>query len=503
MRISLKLISAVAIVSVTIIGVFSYLTTGSQHRALISQVEHNAHQLSETIKSGTKHDMLLNQPERVHRTIDTIAEQQGIEQVRIFNKEGEIIYSSHKDTVGSMVDKQAEACYACHAADRPLAALPVTERTRIFTGKDRARQLGIINPIYNEPGCSRASCHAHHADQKVLGVLDVTMSLAAVDRQLAADRMRVVLFTLTAVIATSFIIWLLLEILVLKPVHRLVEATNIVATGDLTTRLDVKRKDELGHLADSFDSMTQKLAEAQQQLYQSDKLASLGRLAAGVAHEINNPLTGVLTYSSFLAKRVEDDPEVREDLDTIVRETKRCRQIVKSLLDFSRQAPVRTADVDLEEVVTRSLRIVNNRLGFDNITVTKRIPVSLPPMRADLNQMLQVFINLFVNAADAIGQGGGEITVTARVRDDGSGRQVEIQVADTGCGISPKEVSKVFEPFYTTKQREGTGLGLAVVWGIVDKHGGTIDLSSKLDVGTTITIRLPAGSSGGLLAEAS
>ena len=259
MKISYKLILAVAIVSVTIIGGFSYVLTGSQQRALISQVEHNAHQLSETVKSGTKHDMLLNRRERVHRTIDTIADQDGIEKVRIFNKEGEIIYSSDKAAVGSMVDKQAEACYACHAADRPLERLSVTERTRIFTGEDRHRRLGIINPIYNDASCSEAACHAHEAGQKVLGVLDVTMSLAAVDRQLHEARLRVVLFTLTAVLAVSFIIWLSFEILVGKPVGRLVDATNAVAGGDLTSKIDVTSNDELGHLANSFNDMTHKL----------------------------------------------------------------------------------------------------------------------------------------------------------------------------------------------------------------------------------------------------
>jgi two-component system NtrC family sensor kinase len=503
MKISYKLILVVAIVSVTIIGGFSYVLTDSLRRALISQVEHNAHQLSETIKSGTKYDMLLNRRERVHRTIDTIADQDGIEKVRIFNKEGEIIYSSDEAAVGSMVDKQTEACYACHTADRPLERLSVTERTRIFTGEDHHRRLGIINPIYNDASCSEAACHAHEAGQKVLGVLDVTMSLAAVDREFRAARLRVVLFTLTAVVAISFIIWLLFEILVGKPVRRLVEATNVVAGGDLTSKLDVTRDDELGHLANSFNDMTQKLVEVQQQLYQSDKLASLGRLAAGVAHEINNPLTGVLTYSSFLAKRISDNPEMKEDLDTIVRETKRCRQIVRGLLDFSRQVPARTANVDLDEVITKSLGIVNNRLSFDNILVKKRIPPDLPPIKANLNQMLQVFINLFVNAADAIGGQGGEITVTARPHGENLHRQVEIQVEDNGCGIPPEEVSKVFEPFYTTKRHEGTGLGLAVVWGIVDKHSGTIDMVSKVDVGTTVTLRLPAATGAAVVAEAS
>lgn len=490
-RIGYKLIFAVAIVSVTIIGAFSYLLTNSERRALIAQIEHNAQQLSETIKSGTKHDMLVNVPEGLRDAIDSTGQQEGIEQVRIFNKDGKITYASDSTVIGSMVDKRAEACYACHAADRPLERLPTTERTRLFRAREDHRSLGVINPIYNEPSCWQAACHAHSVEQTVLGVLDVTLSLAEVDRELAAGRTRIFWFTLTAVLAISFIIWLVVENLVGRPASRLVEATRAVAAGDLQTKLDVKRNDELGRLAESFNTMTEKLAEMQGQLYQSDKMASLGRLAAGVAHEINNPLTGVLTYSSFLLKRAGDDPETKEDLETIVRETKRCRGIVKGLLDFSRQVPATKTNVDLREIIGRSLTIVHNRLSFDNITVDERIDADLPRIAADPNQMTQVLINLLVNAADAIGKDGGKIVISAGSRQTGRGSEVEIKVSDSGCGMEPEVVSKVFEPFYTTKQHEGTGLGLAVVWGIVDKHGGTIDLESEPDVGTTVTLHLP------------
>jgi two-component system NtrC family sensor kinase len=490
--ISYKLILVVAAVSVTIIGVFSFLLTSSHHEAAILQVERNAHQLSETIKSGTKHDMLLNLPEGLQNEIDTIGRQDGIEQIRIFNKDGVITYSSDRTVVGSSVNKQAEACYGCHAADRPIEKLPMAERTRIFSRGDGHRTLGIINPIYNEPACWQAACHAHQPSQKVLGVLDVDMSLAAVDQEMKANRRKVVIFTATAVLAISVIIWLFIENLVGKPVGRLVEATKKVAAGDLTTKLDVRRKDELGHLADSFNAMTVRLAEVQQQLYQSDKLASLGRLAAGVAHEINNPLTGVLTYSSFLLKRAEDGSSDKEDLEIIVRETKRCRQIVKGLLDFSRQVPAKKTHVALDEVVSKSLTIVHNRLSFDKISVRKQIPPDLPRLMADDNQLTQVFINLLVNAADAIGGKGGEIVISARPSREREDGMVEINVVDTGCGIPAEEVSKVFEPFYSTKANEGTGLGLAVVWGIVDKHGGTIKLDSQLNRGTTVTMCLPS-----------
>lgn len=490
-KISYKLILAVGCVAVTTISVFSYIIIDSQRKELISQIEHSAHQLSETVKSSTKYDMLINQRESVHRIIDTIGEQDGIEKVRIFNKEGEIIFSSNKEETSSMVDKQAEACYACHVAYQPLERLPISERTRIFKGKDGVRNLGIINPIYNEPGCWQGDCHIHKANQKVLGVLDITMSLEEVDRQINANQIRMVIFALSAIAAISFILWFFVQRLVGKPVSQLVKATNIVAAGDLDYKIKVDKHDELGYLAKSFNEMIQKLSEAQRQLVQSDKLASLGRLSAGIAHEINNPLTGVLTYSSYLLKRASANDELKKDLEIIVRETKRCREIVKGLLDFARQVPSIKTNIAINDVITQSLAIVDNQLSIKNISVKKYLKEDLPTIKADANQIQQVFINLFVNAADTIGNEGGEISITTTPEQDKGKNYIKIQVSDTGCGIPRENLTKIFEPFYTTKGQKGTGLGLAVVWGIIDKHDGTITVDSEVVKGTTFTIQLP------------
>lgn len=174
-RISHKLIAAVVGVTLAIIGVFAYLMLTAQRSQQLKELELSAQQLSETVKSSTKYDMLLNQRESVHRIINTIGAQPGIEKVRIFNKEGAIIFSTDTLDVGKWVDKKAEACYACHVADQPLERVPIAERTRVFQTETHPATLGIINPIYNEPSCWQAECHAHSAQQKVLGVLDITM----------------------------------------------------------------------------------------------------------------------------------------------------------------------------------------------------------------------------------------------------------------------------------------------------------------------------------------
>jgi two-component system NtrC family sensor kinase len=359
--------------------------------------------------------------------------------------------------------------------------------------------LGIINPIYNEPGCWQSSCHAHVSDQKVLGVLDITMSLAEVDRGMNASQMRLLMFAIIAIAAVSLIIYLLVQGLVLKPLSQIVAATKHVATGDLNYIIKLKKRDEIGALAQSFNDMTGQLAETQRQLYQSEKLASVGRLAAGVAHEINNPLTGVLTYSSFLLKRANGNAEIKDDLEVIVRETKRCREIVKDLLDFARQSPPEKHAVHINDIVGHSVRIVQNQLEMHHIKLEQNLQADLPMINADANQLQQVLVNLLVNADDAIGENGGMLTLTTQLHEAAANgaadlpatQYVQIKVSDTGCGIPAENLPKLFEPFFSTKGQRGNGLGLAVVWGIIEKHNGKINVESEVGKGTTFKILLP------------
>jgi len=613
-KLGVKLIALVGITAITIIGVYSYFSIRAQSTSLLAEVERHANQLSETVRKSTRYGMMLNQRDYVHEIINDVGTDPAIEEVRVLNKEGKIIYSSNAENIGRMVDKKAESCFACHAADRPLQRLPVAERARIFqVAANFPRMLGIVTPIYNEPACWEAECHAHPERQAVLGVLDITTSLAVVDDEIQRSELKHGLFALIAVVAISIIIGFFVRRWVDAPVTALLAATEAVGKGNLSYRIETGTEDEIGRLARSFNTMTQKLSEARLQLFQSDKMASLGRLAAGVAHELNNPLTGVLTYSSFLLNRAKDNPEVQADLEVIVRETTRSREIVKSLLDFARQSVPRMARTNLNEIIERSVGVMDKQLTVRGIRLMRELDATLPLVRADANQMEQVFINLLVNAADAIGDKGGVITVRSKaitllphgvvpikrafcrkghdlmaseVKIDGlpsirvkarsegqegfialdpvfgSGRHhydldvkpdatptylcprcgvslldneskcprcgapicvlnvpphgliqlctrrgcswqhweameaagrrqyVEVRVEDNGAGVAAEELDKIFEPFYTTKGQKGTGLGLAVIWGIIDNHDGTIKVESTVGKGTVFTIRL-------------
>jgi len=614
-KIGFRLIFVVALTSLVIIGVYAYFNVKSQSAGLISEVERHANQLGETVISSTRFDMMLNQRDRIQQTINSIGTQPQIRDVRIINKDGEIIYSSDSININKMVDKRAESCYACHAEDKPLEQISITERTRIFrVHPDSNRVIGIITPIYNETSCWKSDCHAHPKNQKVLGVLDVSISLAEVDKAIVVREWEIVIFAIVAVIAVGLLIAFFVRRWVSNPVHDLLNATKQVSQGNLNYAIKDLGDNEIGKLGESFNNMTKKLSEARLQLFQSDKMASLGRLAAGVAHEINNPLTGVLTYSSFLLKRSKDNPELQEDLKVIVRETLRSREIVKSLLDFARQSVPKKSSADLNEIIDKSIRVIEKQLSIKKIKIIKKTEINLPKITVDANQMQQVFINLFVNASDAINNESGTILIitkqislspfgvaqikkaacpkrhslidnefkidglpalrvkvvtngnegivhldpvygkhrnyfelgfktskdtkfvcpdcnTSIVQQDKlcpkcgapvlsfeiSGQGVyevcssensdwekwdfvdsaglkeflEVRINDTGSGISKDDLPKIFEPFFSTKGQKGTGLGLAVIWGIIDNHNGTITVESEEGKGTTFIIRLP------------
>jgi two-component system NtrC family sensor kinase len=488
-RIGTQLILGAGLVTALAIGTLAVLVLRAHETALVSELELGADQLSETIKNSTHYDMLENRRDNLQRQIAHLGRQGGIEAVRVFNKEGRIVFSSEAAELGQAVDKRGVACTACHATDRPLERPSTQARSRVFAAPHGHRVLGIINPIRNEPGCS-GSCHVHGPGDRVLGVLDVTLSLEGVDRSLAVGRWRMAGLAAAAILASGGVLGWLNRRLVLRPVEALAEGTRRVAAGDLATPIAVVARHELGDLARAFNEMTRRLAETQRQLAQADKLASLGRLAAGVAHEINNPLTGVLTNASFQLKRAPEGSELRQDLEVVVRETKRCREIVRGLLDFARPTPPSRQLVDLNEVVRRALKITLQSLTLHHVSLDLDLASPAPEAPADANQLQQVVVNLLVNARDAVGDEGW-IRVATRTAHDGELCFAEIVVEDGGCGIPEADLAHLFEPFFTTKGTHGTGLGLAVTWGIVEAHGGTIDVRSEVGKGSRFTVRVP------------
>jgi two-component system NtrC family sensor kinase len=493
-KLSVKLIFWVVAITVIMIGIFNYVNLNTQRKHLIDEAILGGKQLSGTLMRSLRFDMLHNYREALYNSIETIGAQEEIEKIRIFNKEGAIMFSSDKEEMGQMVDKKAEACYACHAVKEPLERLAIPERSRIFRANGY-RILGMITPLYNEPDCFNASCHVHPRDQKVLGVLDISLSLAATDKRMAEIRSTTILLMVITILTVSAIIVLFIQRAVYRPVRELAEGTTRVAAGDFTHTIPSRSEDEIGQLAKSFNTMTQRLKEIQYQLLQSEKLASIGKLSATIAHEINNPLNGILTYTKLIERKLVDGslkkdeiPKFRSYLEIMERETERCSTIVRNLLDFARQRePSLKPDVDINEVLEEALSLLANQISLQEITLGKKYG-QLPPIMADPMQLRQVFLNIILNSCEAM-HNGGILTVSTAFSNKRK-KTVRVEIADNGLGIDEKHLSKIFDPFFTSKE-QGTGLGLSVVYGIINSHHGTIQVKSKVGEGTTIVIKLP------------
>jgi two-component system NtrC family sensor kinase len=493
-RIGTRLILGAGLVTATVIGVMAVVIVRTHTAQLVAERTRSANQLSETIKGATHFDMLENRRENLHRQIRALGDlqQEGIRKVRLFNKEGRIMFSSASAEIGTAVDTRGEACFACHTEGRPLEKLDIQARARFFPAGDGTRLLGIINPIPNQPSCWTAACHAHSSKQSILGVLDVNVSMAEADQEIARSRSVMAAAAFLAILLSSLMLWWLNRRLVAQPVAALVEGTRRVSAGDLNTTIEVPGRHELGDLARAFNDMTRRLADVQRQLTHADKLASVGRLAAGLAHEINNPLTGVLSYASLLKKRFEADTAASEDLEVIIRETKRCRVIIRELLDFARPSPPERKPTDLNEVARHAVAVVINQLSLSQVKLSLDLAQDLPRADADANQLQQVVVNLLLNAADAIGTEGGEIRLLTRpCAPDTAPAALDLIVEDSGHGIPPEDLPQLFDPFFSTKGTRGTGLGLAVSWGIVENHGGTIRVESEPGKGARFTLHIP------------
>jgi len=350
-------------------------------------------------------------------------------------------------------------------------------------------------------------------DDKIIGILYVGM----LEKPYIDTTTRVMLtFTLMA----SLCVVLLLIILyfsttrIINPLQRMVVATKEIAKGKLSHKVEVKSKDEVGYLADSFNQMTAKLKEAnealvewgktlekkveertrelreaQASLIQSEKLVSLGKLAAGIAHEINNPLGGILIYSHLLLEEMDKKSPYYENLRKIVKETSRCKDIVKGLLEFARPKEPEMSSVNINEVVDSSLAIMERQVLFQNIAIKKSYATNLPKIVGDGAQLQQVFMNIILNAAEAM-NGTGSLAICTSLNKDGS--FIDVSIADTGHGIREEDKERIFEPFFTTKEvGKGTGLGLSISYSIVQKHQGTIEVQSEVGKGSTFTVKLP------------
>jgi two-component system, NtrC family, sensor kinase len=523
-RLGPKLILSLMVPIVLISSISGYLSLRAQKSRLVEAMELGADQLSKSIASATWHAMLDDHREAAYEIMGTIAEKQGIDRIRMFNREGRLVFSTDSSEHPDLVTLHNEVCQRCHDQVPARVRPAVVSRVRFANSPRGVDTLNMITPIYNERACANAACHAHPSSVKVLGVLDVALRLDPVKQQAKNVTMEVVLSTAGVVLVGAAFVIIFVRRFVAKPIRKLVQGAKAVSAMELDRPIEIRHQSqELDELVDAFNAMrervkraiaelnemaqtlehkvaqrTDQLKAAQHKLLQADRLASLGQLAASVAHEINNPVSGVLNLSMLVERIVEKgqipagrEAEVRKYLSQISTETARVGRIVSDLLSFSRRSKPQHSPADLNKLVRTTVALIGHRLKLIDAVPVMNLQEGLPLVECDASQVQQVVLNLVLNAAESMqSKGGGTLTISTRVGE--SGRDAELQVQDTGEGIAPEHLTKIFDPFFTTKSDgKGVGLGLAVLYGIVKAHDGEVEVSSKRGVGTTFTVTLP------------
>jgi two-component system, NtrC family, sensor kinase len=376
---------------------------------------------------------------------------------------------------------------------------------------------------HNQPACYNAACHQHAQGTPVLGVLEIRYSMDGIAQRIRENGLIITALSLGFILVASLSVGAFIHGLIYLPLRDLESGAERIASGNLEQLIPVRSGDEFGELAGAFNAMTVGLRSSQSELREwahtleqkveartaqlrlaqaeaarGEKLHSVGLLASGVAHELNNPLTGVLTFSQLLREKMPEGSQDAADLDLVIRETKRCAAIIRRLLDFARDKPPEKRFADLNQVIEDTARLVRRPATLRDVDITLDFDRGLPPIWIDPDQIKQVVMNLLVNAQHAI-EGKGAITVRTRLLPQPRKPQpgadatplVELSVTDTGCGIPEENFRRIFDPFFTTKMGVGTGLGLSVSHAIVEAHGGTIEVESEVGEGSTFRIYLP------------
>ncbi len=487
-----------------------------QREHMTNLVDLSAKRSVEIIRRATRDAMLGGEERRneVHRILETLGAQEGIERIRVFDREGTISSSTLPVEVGQPWSAQGDMCLACHQERPATDGLRCSDTSSVYHKAGGERVLMILAPIRNEPDCATAACHAHPKDHTVLGALDVQLSLGPVDEQLAASewQMGIALIATVgfALLLTGFLVWRM----VIRPVRLLTTGTVRVAAGELSTKVPVSSSDEIGELALAWNAMVEELSRTRGELEEwsrtletrvqektaalesahekvllSAKMASLGKLAAAVAHEINNPLAGINTFARLLRKKLDaGDVESARVLDLVASEAERCGGIVRNLLLFSRVPGARFSREELGAVLDRCALLLKHQAELQEVAIRVEKADDLPPVVCDISQIQQLVLALAVNGIEAMPEGG---TLTLGARRHGTD-EVVLTVSDDGAGIDPEDLDHIFEPFYTKKEEgKGVGLGLAVSYGIVKRHHGRIEVDSKPGLGTTFNVHLP------------
>jgi signal transduction histidine kinase len=470
---------------VTIVTIISFYAVHKLHEKSIQEhLQNDAAHAAEIVESIMLQAMKRNDLVAVQDMLPELSKLHHVKQIRIVQPSGRIVFSSNPQEKGTVLDGASFNNFV------KLARETIT--TKMSTGGHTIfRRLRKLN---NEEICQ--DCHG--PDQKINGISWVETSDSI---SLASMKTNLILITgiaLGVIILLSVATEALFIRSVDRPVQELTKMMNALQRGDFSTRLTTIGRDELGQLATGMNTMAQKLQEARnvllehhrQEMLQAESLAKIGELAAGMAHEIKNPISGIVFAANSILRELDPKDNRHEIFEEIVTQANRVEQNLESLLTFARQSRLERFPTDLNAIIERILLFIRQQPDMKLIKAESVLDVNLPEVLVDPKQIEQVFLNLIINAVQAMPD-GGRLTVSTRTNQ--ANNTVCIAVQDTGVGISEELRDQIFQPFYTTKVN-GVGLGLALCKEIVTRHNGTISFESEVGIGTTFTVELPIGS---------
>ncbi|MEZ5083623.1 MAG: ATP-binding protein [Bacteroidales bacterium] len=517
---------------ITILSVILFLSFGVIFRSVYEEylntvIRQSGNNVGSIVEGALYHSMLTNDKGALQSTLDIINTMSGIDQVNMYDNKDSLVYSTF--TFDTTCQSNPD-CKSCHPnigsmfSDDEKTYRIIDQKSACCMNSDGNghRHLLIRSPILNEKSCYVSACHAHQESDKVLGSLVIKIPLEDLDMAVTNSSTD---FFLLATFTTLLLVFFLIGFTrrnIKKPLNAIILASEAVSKGDRSKRLEINPGllDDMRMVSLAFNNMldnldsannelenwshqleykvqrkSEELSEIQNELIHVEKIASLGKLSSSVAHEINNPLSGVLTYTKLVHKqlnKVDMDEATKESilkyLVVIERETKRCGDIVKGLLDFSRKDQQHFEQKHFHQILRETYNLMAHQMKMSEINFYSEFSAASDLIFCSENQIKQACVAILVNASEAIGE-NGEVVMRTKNTDP---NHIQLSISDNGVGIAPEDIPHIFEPFFSAKQKtSGIGLGLAIVHGIVQSHKGKIEVDSELGKQTTITITLP------------
>ncbi len=522
-----RVVYIITLSSLILFVVFGFLFRSVYEQNLNTVIRQNGNNIGSIVEGSLYHSMLENNKSTLQSTLDIINTMSGIDDVNMYDDNDRLVYSSFASDSSSHSNPD---CISCHSnlqsmfprKEKSYKIIDVKSECNMYKNDNSHRHLLIRSPILNEKSCYTSSCHYHKESDEVLGSLIIKMPLADLDNAVRKSSAR---FYMLAMITTFLLTGALIfftRVKIKEPLNDLLRASIAVADGNRNTRLEIKpnQLDDMRMVSEAFNDMldnlqsateelrnwsqqleykvqkkSEELGAAQNELIHIERIASLGKLSSSVAHEINNPLSGILVYTKLIYKQLSN-PEIDEDkkktmlkhLKLIENETKRCGEIVKGLLEFSKKDQEDFESRHLHKIVQETYDLMTHPIKIANISFQANLQAKDDLIFCSPNQIKQACVAILVNATEAVHE-NGEIIISTSNPDP---ENIRLDISDNGIGIPVDDIPQIFQPFFSTKHdTSGIGLGLAIVHGIVKSHNGRIDVRSELGKGTTMSITLP------------